>query len=157
MRSHIVEVMRLPAVDLPVWERNFKVTGEKLTHVCSVSRLPTHRRFLFFALEDESDGSATIWRTSTEGELLDTVRFFNGVAVRVPNELERQQFLSEQTYFMSNLPLQWQSVALDKPDRGERFNSELMLIASSPWVRSPGRSRSGLGATAEQACNQALP
>ena len=34
IRSHIVEVMELPAMDMPVRERGFRITGETMTHVC---------------------------------------------------------------------------------------------------------------------------
>ena len=70
VRSHIVEVMDLPAMDMPVRERGFRVTGETMTHVCSVSTAPGYADLLFFALVNEDDGSATIWRTTTSGELI---------------------------------------------------------------------------------------
>jgi hypothetical protein len=106
VRGHIVETMGFPPVDLPVRERGFRVTGENLTHVCSVSTAPQYADFLFLATVKESDGSALVWRVSLEGELLDAIRFFQGIAVRVPKTEDYQQFLAEKLYFLKKLQSQ---------------------------------------------------
>ena len=147
IRSHIVEVMHLPAIDMPVRERGFRVTGETMTHVCSVSTAPGYTGLLFFALVNENDGSATVWRTTTSGELINTVRFFAGVAVLIPNEEARSIFDAERAYFLKKLqqlPRNFTDASLDKASldsiaapkrlRSMPLGLEARVIASNPLV-----------------------
>ena len=83
------------AKDLPVRERGFRHEGERLTHVCSVSSVPGYADLLFFAQVDESNGDATVWRTSPEGVLASTIRLTGGVVERVPNEGFKSEFDTE--------------------------------------------------------------
>jgi hypothetical protein len=48
-----------------------------------------------FAQMDESNGDATVWRTSFDGVLASTVRFTGGVVERVPNEGFKSGFDTE--------------------------------------------------------------
>ena len=67
VRSRILEAMNLPALDMPVRERGFRHEGERITHVCSICTASGYSDLIFFAQVDESNGSATVWRTGPEG------------------------------------------------------------------------------------------
>jgi hypothetical protein len=99
IRSHIVRAIGWPDADVPVRERGFKTVGEVLTHVCAAPDSASSDD-LFLALTDERDGSATVWHTSTGGELKMTVRFINGVASAVTGPEFNMQFSAEKTYFL---------------------------------------------------------
>jgi hypothetical protein len=94
-----------PAKDLPVRERGFRHEGERLTHVCSVSSVPRYADLLFCAQVDESNGGATVWRTSFEGVLASTVRVTGGVVELVPNEGFKSGFDTEKLIFTTRMRL----------------------------------------------------
>jgi hypothetical protein len=61
-------------------------------------------RFLgFFAQVDESDGSATVWRTGPDGVLVSTVRFADGRVERIPNEQFNSGFAAERLIFLTKM------------------------------------------------------
>jgi hypothetical protein len=103
VRGPILKAMDLPANDMPVRERGFRHEGGRLTHVCSVSLVPGYADFLLFAQVDESNGDATVWRTSFEGVLVSTVRFADGVVERVPNEECKSGFDAEKVIFTTKM------------------------------------------------------
>ena len=105
VRARILEAMDLPAKDMPVRERGFRHEGERLTHVCSVSSVPRYADLLFFAQVNESNGDATVWRTSFDGVLVSTVRFTGGVVERVPNEQFKSGFDTEKLIFTTRMRL----------------------------------------------------
>ena len=106
MRSRILEAVNLPAIDMPLRERGFRHQGERITHVCSVITTPGYQDLLFFAQVDESDGSATIWRTGWDGALVSTVRFAEGKVERVPNEHFISGFTAEKLIFLTKMRIQ---------------------------------------------------
>ena len=106
VRGRILEPMNLPAVDMPVRERGFRHKGERLTHVCSVSTMFGYQDVLFFAQVDESDGSATIWRTGQDGTLVSTVRFSRGGVERIPNKRFNSDFVAEKLFFTTQMRVQ---------------------------------------------------
>ena len=99
IRGNILRPMGLPAADLRVRERGFRRSNEVLTHVCAV---PTSAfdDSVFFAATDETDGSAIVWRASVAGDLLSTVRFAGGVAIRVSDAEFKDAFNTERAYFV---------------------------------------------------------
>ena len=99
IRGNILRPMGLPAADLHVRERGFRRSNEVLTHVCAV---PTSGfdESVFFAATDEADGSAIVWRASVAGELLSTVRFAGGVAIRVSDAEFKDAFNTERAFFV---------------------------------------------------------
>lgn len=140
VRSHILEAMMLPPSDMPVRERGFRVSGETFTHVCSVSTAPAFRDLIFFALVNEGDGSATVWRTSRDGRLISTVQFNAGAALSISNEANRLQFAAEKAYFLAQVHPQISSPAdrskrsAEQPPSRLPFGPEVSLIASNPLV-----------------------
>ena len=90
-------------------ERGFRHEGERLTHVCSVSSVPGYADLLFFAQVDESNGDATVWRTSFDGVLASTVRFTGGVVERVPNEGFKSDFEAEKYVFLTKMRMHEES------------------------------------------------
>lgn len=73
VRSHIAGAAGLPKYDLPVYERGFKAPASRFTDMIAVAKnVPD---LVIIARVDESDGSATAWRTSSAGRLEATVVF----------------------------------------------------------------------------------
>ena len=103
IRGPVVEALGLPPADLPVRERGFRGPAEQFTHVCSVSSEPRFEDVMFLALVDESDGSATVWRTTRVGQLTAAVRFVDGKATRIPNQETQTMFVSEKEYFLRQM------------------------------------------------------
>jgi len=91
---------------MPVRERGLRDQGERITHVCSVSTAPGYQDLVFFAQVDESDGSATIWRTGPDGALVSTVRFADGKVERLPNEQFISEFTAEKLIFLTKMRMQ---------------------------------------------------
>ena len=97
-----------------------------------MSTAPGYADLLFFALVNEDDGSATVWRTSTSGDLISTVRFFAGVVVLIPNDEARSAFNAERTYFIKKL----QQLSTKAPDA----SSDKASVDSTRAARMPLQS-----------------
>lgn len=98
LRAVVVRAMHLPDTDLAVRERGLRIEGEHITHVCAVPRATQYAGTVFFAITDEHDGSAVVWQASTRGDLLATVHFAGGVALR-ENGVESQTTLAKEIAF----------------------------------------------------------
>ncbi len=143
VRGHIIEAMGLPAFDIPVRERGFRVIGEEFTHVCSVSGAFGSHDLVVFALVDEATGNATIWRTARDGQLIKTVRFQDGLARSIPNDTERRQFEAEKAYFLSKPESQKMDSHAQREPAGTAarqrsgrrpLGSEMDVLVSNPLV-----------------------
>ena len=106
IRGPVLRPMNLPDADMPVKQRGFRKTGEVLTHVCAVGVSPADADLIFLSVIDERDGTAVVWRTSSDGELVSTVLFAAGVAARVPDVQFRDEFAREKMYFLEKLRTQ---------------------------------------------------
>lgn len=134
MRGKIIAPIGFPDRDLAVNERGFRERQEPLTHVCAVPSESTGDT-LFFAVTDERDGSAIVWRTSKTGHLTGTVRFTGGIAQRVPDEDFHSQFVREKSYFIGKLPPSEPRDAVQATPRdgiAPQPNRELIVEQSTP-------------------------
>lgn len=151
IRANIARAFGLADQDIPVKERGFNVSEEQFTHVCSIGFGAGYEGLVFLASVDESNGSATVWRTDKNGVLLATVTFDDGAVENVPNWRFAAQFGSELDHFLKRArsakfradsgptPRDRRSAELsDAPNglghtpRYAPFLLETMLIASSP-------------------------
>lgn len=73
IRGHIAAAAGLGNFDVPVRQRAFQQAGAKHTDVIAVAT--DWLDVVLIARMDESDGSATVWRTSRDGRLEATVAF----------------------------------------------------------------------------------
>ena len=135
MRAHIAEQFGLPASDIPVFERGFRVKGEQLTHVCSIGRLPSLDHLLFLASVNESNGNAIVWRTGRNGNLLATVEFRDGIAHSVPNSKFETKFSKEVDYFLAKAVGSPSNVA---PSPSAPVGASESATQSSPPTRRTG-------------------
>lgn len=145
IRAPIARALGLPVSDVAVRERGFRVTGEKLTHVCAVA---IDDNITFFASTNEETGDAVIWRPDVAGSLVATAAFSNGSATRVTNESLYAQFVSERDYFLykaqnsAEKPRSTTTVPAlvikpspsPRPVKVARADGELPLLFLYPWV-----------------------
>ena len=101
IRARVVEAMGLPASDMPVRERGFRVYGERLTRVCAISIEPAHRDLVFLSLLDESTGDGTVWQTMREGRLIKTLRLHDGAVESISNQDAESEFEAQKKYFLA--------------------------------------------------------
>ncbi len=95
MRGPIASALGFENKDLAVLERGFRRGNERLTHVSSVIAAPGYKDVIFLALVDENTGDATVWRATSAGDLVSSVRFSDGQVSKIPNEEAQALFLSE--------------------------------------------------------------
>ncbi len=148
MRGVIVRAMGFPDRDIEVRERGFQMRGETLTHVLAAPIDAAHDDALFFAVTDERDGSAVVWRSSTRGETTKTVRFADGVAIQAPTATSAAAFGAEVNYFrrkmtevadnnMQNDGTPTAPPAVSSratPLRPQVLSSERFVLAMFPWM-----------------------
>ena len=155
MRGTIATILDLGHDDLPVRERGFRGEGEKLTHVCTTVTQSAKTIAVILALVDEDTGNATIWRATTNGELVASAKFVNGRATKIPNEEGQTLFVAEKEYILRQVRLnsfrtnpaptpKSQStpapigdavnVSTSQKRTHQTLHSELMLLFLNPWV-----------------------
>lgn len=105
VRANITRPAGLGDSDVAVRERGFFVQGRQYTDVMAVAT--ELRDVVILARVDESDGSATAWRTSRSGKLEATVSFMPPAEPTLiePSAIQNAEFEALKRYFTAMMTI----------------------------------------------------
>ena len=97
--THVSQIVDSSEPTMRVRAKVFEEPAANARHAFCLGATPQTEKFLFFIATDVGDKSATIWRVSSDGNLIATTCFAGGAAKSVPNAELAAGFLVEKEYF----------------------------------------------------------